>query len=176
MPRRDPQSSQSDKLIAAIKFHAEKIQAYYAALKTLAEVDQDVIMPELSELIRVDGLNVPRSPDSSIRPDEFHNKPIPLAAEMYLRKIGHAVSIDDIYDALEKGGIEFTTNGKTVLANAIRRSEDKFEKIKNGHIGLKEWYGSRKYSAADVARSRAQAKESENAAPEDGNKESSDQG
>ena len=174
MPRRDPQSSQSDKLIEAIKFHAEKIQTYYAALKTLSEVDDNVILPELSELIKVDGISVPRSPDSSIRPDEFHNKPTHVAAEMYLRKIGHAVSFDDIYDALEKGGIVFTANGKTVLANAIRRSEDKFEKIKNGHIGLKEWYGSRKYSAADVARSRAQARESENAAPEAGNKEASD--
>ncbi len=141
MPRNDPQVNQSDKLISAIKFHAEKIKAYYSALKSLAEVDESIIVPDLSELINANGLNAPHSSDtSSIRPDEFHNKPIPLAAELYLRKKGHAVSIDDIYDALEKGGIEFTATGKTVLANAIRRSDDTFEKIKGGLIGLKEWY------------------------------------
>jgi hypothetical protein len=150
MMRNDLQSTQSDKLIAAIKSHAEKIQEYYAALKTLAEIDQSVILPELSELVKFEGLKVPNLPDSSIRPDEFHNKAIPLAAEMFLKKIGHAVSIDDIYDALEQGGIEFTTNGKTVLSNAIRRDPEKFEKIKNGHIGLREWYGKKKGQAQRV--------------------------
>lgn len=149
MPRSDHESS-VEKLLNAIRLHAAKINEYYAALKTLSEFDETIILPDLSTLIKSEGQIISHVPDRAIRPDEFVGMPIPAAIEKFLQKIGHAISFDEIYDALGQGGVEFTSNGRTVLANAIRRSDDKFTKIKNGHIGLREWYGKKRSSVKDI--------------------------
>jgi hypothetical protein len=158
MPRMDHESS-VDKSLKALKEHAAKVVEIYSALKTLSQIDPNIELPDLSTLIQLEGQIIPSVSDKAIRPDEFHDMPMPAAVEKYLHKVGHAVSFDEIYDALDRGGITFSKNGRTILATAIRRSDDKFEKIKSGHIGLREWYGGRK--TADATKARAQARETE---------------
>src|SRR5712692_3163941 len=41
---------------------------------------------------------------ANVRPDEFFGMTYSAAAEAYLTKVGHAVSMDELLDALNRGG------------------------------------------------------------------------
>jgi hypothetical protein len=79
-----------------------------------------------------------------IRPDEFFGMSQTEAATAYLKKVGHAVHLDQILDALRAGGLKFSgqdpkTNLYTVLVRATRR----FVLISPGTFGLLDFYPDR---------------------------------
>lgn len=83
-----------------------------------------------------------------LRPDQFHSEKAPAsAARSYLGLRGKdrgATTIDDIYDALARGGYDFggikEPEAKQNLRIALAK-DGKVHKLPNGYIGLREWYG-----------------------------------
>src|SRR5438105_9394029 len=86
---------------------------------------------------------VPLSPKSAggrapIRPDEFFGLQYSDAARNYLRKVGHAVGLDDLLDALRNGGCKVGgTDPKRVLYISLVRNTRDFVPTGNGFIGLR---------------------------------------
>jgi len=98
------------------------------------------------------GAEAKAKPELSIRCDTFVNKSNTEAAEAYLKMVGHAVSLDEIYNALVSGGITFTGNGKSTLYSQIIRATRKFIKIGQGsnvNFGLLEFYPKKKRKAGE---------------------------
>lgn len=77
-----------------------------------------------------------------IRPDEFFQKSHSEAARMYLMKIGHAVSWDELVEALRKGGCKLrgADPKRTLYISLIRNARD-FTLPQSGYIGLRSFYG-----------------------------------
>jgi hypothetical protein len=79
------------------------------------------------------------------RPDEFFGMSQSEAAAAYLKKVGHAVHLDQILEALRAGGVKFEgkepkTNLYTVLVRGTRR----FVLVSPSTFGLMEFYPNRK--------------------------------
>ena len=80
-----------------------------------------------------------------IRPDEFFSMSQTDATAAYLKKVGHAVHIDQILEALKSGGVKFSgkepkINLYTVLVRGTRR----FVLVSPSTFGLVEFYQKRK--------------------------------
>jgi hypothetical protein len=76
-------------------------------------------------------------------PDRFYGKDFTFAAEEYLRMVGHAATFDDIYTALERGGLRLENGSKKAANISMTRAVRKFVKFKSGDsesFGLVEWY------------------------------------
>jgi hypothetical protein len=85
-----------------------------------------------------------------IRPDSFYGKSITEAAEEYLKPIRHAVSGDEIFTALTRGGL--LTERKSVN-DTLTRAVRKFKKFGTGSaasFGLIEWYPKKKSKAEEL--------------------------
>lgn len=81
-----------------------------------------------------------------IRPDEFFGLTHAEAARCYLKKVGHAVSLDDLVTALQKGGCKVGSGGtepKKVLYISLIRNTRDFVPPQSGYIGLREFYAGR---------------------------------
>src|SRR4051794_3910578 len=77
----------------------------------------------------------------SIRPDEFFGLQYSDAARNYLRKAGHAVSLEDLLEALRNGGCKVGgSDPKRVLYISLVRNTRDFVPTGNGFIGLREFY------------------------------------
>lgn len=78
---------------------------------------------------------------TSIRPDEFFGLQYSDAARNYLRKVGHAVGLDELLDALRNGGCKVGgSDPKRVLYISLVRNTRDFVPTGNGFIGLREFY------------------------------------
>ena len=76
-----------------------------------------------------------------IRADEFFGLQYSDAARNYLRKSGHAVSLDELLDALRNGGCKVGgSDPKRVLYISLVRNTRDFVPTGNGFIGLREFY------------------------------------
>jgi hypothetical protein len=77
-----------------------------------------------------------------IRPDEFFGMSQNDAARAYLRKVGRAISMDELVAALQKGGA--TLGGadpkKTLYVSMSRNPKKEFVWPSKDHIGLAEFY------------------------------------
>lgn len=83
----------------------------------------------------------PNGSRPAIRPDEFFGLQYSDAARNYLRKVGSAVSLDDLLDALRNGGCKVGgTDPKRVLYISLVRNTRDFVPTGNGFIGLREFY------------------------------------
>lgn len=86
---------------------------------------------------------------TSLKGDEFYNKPLSTAVRMalnMLRAAGKApAKIDAIYDVMMAGGYVFENKGRDAaiqgLSVSIGKNSALFVKMKNGLIGVTEWYG-----------------------------------
>lgn len=86
---------------------------------------------------------------SEIRPDEFFGLSQGEASKRYLQKIGHAVSLDELLDALKKGGCKVGgANPRRVLHISLVRNVREFVPVQNGYIGLREFYPAKKAGLA----------------------------
>ena len=98
-----------------------------------------------------------------ILPDTFFGKSHPDAAAQYLEMVGHAVHIDDILDALKKGGAAFTGNDpKGSLYTQLIRGTRRFVKIGDQAVfGLLEKYGNVKRSGIKTKAQKSQGDETQ---------------
>lgn len=135
-----------DKLMEKLKFHANETQKIYYLLSQLKQIGEaDFELPNLTTFFSPE-MGIP-STSPTIRVDEFHRRKHTDAAEQYLRKMGHAMPFEEIYNALIEGGAEFTGDGKKSLNVQLTRATRKFSKIGSGKdvsFGLLEWYPKRK--------------------------------
>src|SRR3989304_7148424 len=76
-----------------------------------------------------------------IRPDEFFGMTHAEAAKRYLKKVGHAVSFEELADALQKGGCKVGgAQPKRVLYISLVRNTRDFVPPQTGYVGLREFY------------------------------------
>lgn len=80
---------------------------------------------------------------ANVRPDEFFGMTYSTAAETYLVKVGHAVSMDELLDALNRGGcpVGGREPRKTLYISLIRDVRT-FVPIpgRTGFLGLRKFY------------------------------------
>lgn len=126
------------KLLEELQKKKEEILKIYATLQTLKEYGADIELPELVSLLSSSGSTIP-SKNITIRPDEFYGLSNTDAAKQYLQKVGHAATLEDIYNALVQGGVPFTGDGKKSLYVQLIRATKRFVKIGKS-IGLVESY------------------------------------
>jgi hypothetical protein len=79
----------------------------------------------------------------TIRPDEFFTMTQSEAARLYLKKVGHAVSFDELVAALRKGGANLggADPKRTLYVSLARNPLKEFVWPSEGYIGLSEFYG-----------------------------------
>lgn len=79
----------------------------------------------------------------NIRPDEFFGLTHAEAARRYLKRVGHAVALDELVDALQKGGCKVggAAPKKVLYISLVRNTRD-FVPPQTGYIGLREFYGT----------------------------------
>lgn len=83
-----------------------------------------------------------------IRPDQFFNKPLATAVREYLQLRGNAATVDEIYEALERGGFEFVGKNEAIKQRGLQISLSKSRKLfaylkASDTFGLWEFYGGR---------------------------------
>src|ERR1043166_814004 len=86
----------------------------------------------------------------AITPDRFYGRPLATVIREYLmmRKAGGlgSASVNEIYDALVRGGYKFEAkddeNAKRGLRISLMKHKTMFHKLPNGTFGLLEWYPS----------------------------------
>ena len=73
-----------------------------------------------------------------VRPDEFFSLPQTEAAKAFLRKVGNAVSFDQLVEGLKKGGAQVggADPKKTLYVSLMRNPKKEFVLIGDGFIGL----------------------------------------
>jgi hypothetical protein len=80
---------------------------------------------------------------TTLRPDEFFGMTYSIAAEAYLNKVGHAVSMDELLDALNRGGcpVGGREPRKTLYISLVRDVRT-FVPIagRTGFLGLRKFY------------------------------------
>jgi len=80
-----------------------------------------------------------------ILPGEFFNQSQTDAAAAYLRKVTHAVNVDQILEALKVGGVKFEgADPKATLYTVMVRATKRFVLVSPNTFGLIEWYPDRK--------------------------------
>lgn len=147
-----------------------------AAIKELqTQVDQKV--SELANLKRTVNLlcaNLGETPvyadieqpgagsSRAISAHEFYGKSPIVAARVYLEMVGEPVPVEEILDALARGGFDFEDQGweeksrLRALAISLSKNTAIFHKLPNGTYGLLKWYpekakkSSKKKAAADA--------------------------
>ena len=81
-----------------------------------------------------------------IRPDQFYGKSATVAAREYLEIKKRAVSLDEILEALVKGGFNFEVAGWSDVARlrnlgiSLAKNSSIFHKLPNGTVGLVKFY------------------------------------
>ena len=83
---------------------------------------------------------------TTIRPDQFYGKSPIVAAREYLEMKGRAVSLDEILEALNKGGFNFKAVGWTEplrlknLGISLGKNSSIFHRLPNDTVGLVKFY------------------------------------
>lgn len=80
----------------------------------------------------------------TIQPDDFFGMTQTQAARAYLQRVKRAVSIEQIVDALQKGGAQLggADPKKTLYVSLARNPERLFVIPREGYFGLREFYPS----------------------------------
>jgi len=137
-------SIEIEPILKKLNFHLEEAKKIYKALKALIDITGESInFPSFS--LDDEGINTGNDAlGIDIKPDQFYGKSNTQAAEEYLRLIGHSVYLDEIYEALLKGGIQFSgKDPKKSLYVSVIRAHKKFVKVGEGRNvtwGLVEFY------------------------------------
>jgi hypothetical protein len=87
-----------------------------------------------------------------VRRDEFFGMTQSDAAKVYLGKVGHAVSMDELVAKLQAGGCKVGgANAKHTLYVSLVRNTREFVPVGDGFIGLRRFYPNLKTVAAKTA-------------------------
>lgn len=94
---------------------------------------------------------------SDIKPDEFLGLTALEAAKRYLKTVGHARHIDDIANAISRGGAAIKgSDWKTKLLESMTRSTYDVVKVQEGVFGLTPFYTQEQLEGLRSARRRTQ--------------------
>ena len=114
------------------------------------------------------------------RADQFFNRPLATCVTEYLEAreaagLERSASIDDVYEALSKGGYKFEgssgneENTKRAIKISLTKNTAQFAKIADNLFGLKKWYGGvrtpRKTNGKSDSDSDQKGETAETAAP-----------
>lgn len=136
-----------DKLLEELQQKVNEIEEIYTTLQTLKKYGAEITLPDLGSLITGGAKTGFPVANLEIRPGEFYNLSNTEATEKYLRKVGHAMPLEDIYNALIEGGVRFSGDGRKNLNIQLTRATRKFAKIGHGKgvsFGLLDWYPKRR--------------------------------
>ena len=82
----------------------------------------------------------------TLDPDQYYGKPPTTAAREYLERRGKAVPLDEILDALGRGGFDFDMQGWSEtqrlrhLGSSLGKNSVMFHRLPNDTWGLVKWY------------------------------------
>ena len=161
------QDEMIQKLLSDLKEKVKEVEEIYNTLQTLKKYGAPIEIPELRNLMGTsEGMKIEtrQANGLSIRPDEFYGMSNTEAAEKYLRQVGHAASLENIFDVLVRGGIRFSGDGRKNLNIQLTRATRKFAKIGRGsdvNFGMLEWYPKR-IRTAPVKTTEEKTEEEEN--------------
>lgn len=118
-------------------------EMYGAARTSLAELSETVLAQDgvkFGDSVAVSPSRI-SSAGTAIRPDEYLGKPPLEAAKLYIRRVGHAVNIDEIAEAISRGGAATGQKDwkEKLLVSLIRSTLDAV-KVQDRTFGLREFY------------------------------------
>jgi hypothetical protein len=76
-----------------------------------------------------------------IRPDQYFGKTITVAARQYLKAKGSAGTVDEIIDALKRGGCDLGANPLKNIKISLSKNSKTFAQVSEDVFGLWEMYG-----------------------------------
>ena len=108
----------------------------------------NVLCKQLGEPVRFADVSTEIVRASSVRPDQFFKKPLATAVREYLQMKGSAATVDEIYEALQKGGFNFVGKNAAIKKRGLQISLSKSRRIfayvkASDTFGLWEFYGGR---------------------------------
>jgi hypothetical protein len=91
-----------------------------------------------------------------IRPDEFFGKSHGEAARLYLTRVGHAVTLDELLDGLKRGACKVggADPKKVLYVSLLRNNGRDFVSVGGGFVGLRSFYPNLKSSPTKPPASR----------------------
>jgi hypothetical protein len=137
----------SDYLRKAIEDLERKLQAHLdEASETKKAIN--LLCKQLGEPPRFEDVSSGIIKGSSVRADQFFKKPLATAVREYLEMKGSAATVDEIYDALQRGGFEFVGKSEGIkkrgLQISLAKSRRIFDYLKaSDTFGLWKFYGGR---------------------------------
>jgi hypothetical protein len=145
----------SERLVAAIEEIEAQIKSKEAEITPLK-----LTVNQLCQIIgeparyQVDGMGASGQPKRNVlnwKVDQFFSRPLASCVTEYLEAretagLDRAASVDDIYEALVKGGYKFEgvtgseDNQKRALKISLTKNTTQFAKISENTFGLRKWY------------------------------------
>ena len=150
----------SERLIAAIEEIEAQIKLKEAEVITPLKIAINQLCQINGEPARyeIDGMGASGQPKRNVlnwRADQFFGRPLAGCVTEYLEArenagLERSASIDDIYEALSKGGYKFEgssgneENTKRAIKISMTKNTAQFAKIGENLFGLKKWYPNAK--------------------------------
>jgi hypothetical protein len=129
---------------------AELEQRLQAQLRDVAETKRSInlLLKISGERPRYADIDAASGASLSVRPDEYYGQPLSsvVAGILARNKVagGSAMTVNEIFDAMIRGGYLFDTkndeNSKRILRISLTKNSAKFHKVPGGSWGLREWY------------------------------------
>lgn len=149
--------SELDTKITEIRPQLESIKEIYMLLEGIKKhTGASFDLPDLNWLIgKGEATQTPtlKQSEITIKAGMFYNKELTSAAEEYLKMVGHAVSFEEIYNALLEGHASIEGDAARDKFNtALTRATRKFKKFGTGFeasYGLLSWYEKKKRNRAE---------------------------
>lgn len=136
--------SERDAMISQIDQINLKIEELNVKINIIKEaLGENIVITPGSGSLTIQGGTPVMNTSVAIRADEYFGKKFNDAAEMYIRKIGSAVSLEQIIDGVKRGGFRFeTTPNKMKLYKSLALSNRKFRLIDRDTqtFGLVDFY------------------------------------
>jgi hypothetical protein len=135
-----------DKVMSALEVLKERVARSEATTADLKRAANALAMAEGLPPIYTEIVDPSRA-SFGLRADEFANQATPgAAARAFLKLRSQAASLDEIHDALIRGGFAFGEGvGDTKAALRIALGKDaNVHRLPNGAYGLLEWYPAKK--------------------------------
>lgn len=129
---------------------------------------QEQVTPAITEPLTNGSVSPIPGLRPNVRPDEFFGATHAEAARRYLKKVGSAVSFDELVEVLRKGGCKLTgADPKKILYISLIRNSKDFVPPQPGYVGLREFYPARAKSVSEqrVKRARPSAKKKQSQKP-----------
>lgn len=124
--------------LQSVRFTIRQMELDLGEVPSSSEIPVNIgdSLPPMTERIQVTNGRKPE-----IRPDEFFGMTQAEAARKYLKRIGHAISFEELVSALQAGGCKVGgDNPKRVLYISLVRNTRDFVPPQQGYIGLREFY------------------------------------